>query len=157
MEETVENIDSNEEEIKELEVTNMETAKELEEKTDILSAHRDELRNFFFKCKIEKRKLKDLSKQINDTEKSMTTKEVKIEQIITDEEHITRDIFERFHVDLREDLKRFIELDEELKIKLIYPICTSWKQKVSEEIEIKEYTFVRRFAGFKRLCSTSSK
>ena len=61
-------------------------------------------------------KVKKLSKQINETEKSMTSKEVKIEQILVDEEHLTRDIFERFHVDLRAEISRFIELSDELKI-----------------------------------------
>ena len=97
----------------------METAKELEEKTDILSAHRDELEKLLFQMQDRETKVKKLSKQINDTEKSMTTKEVKIEQILTDEEHITRDIFERFHVDLRTEISRFIELDVELQKQLV--------------------------------------
>ena len=147
IEETAENIENSEEEIKELEVTNMETAKELEEQTDILSAHRDELEKLLFQMQDRETKVKKLSKQINETEKLMTTKEVKIEQILTDEEQITRDIFERFHVDLRAEISRFIELDLDLQKQLI-DVSAMYMMETEDgpqEIEVKEYTFVRRF------------
>ncbi len=147
IEETAESIDNSESEIKELEVGNMETAKELEEKTDVLSAHRDELEKLLFQMQDRETKVKKLNKQINETEKSMTTKEVKIEQILTDEEHITRDIFERFHVDLRAEISRFIELDGELQKQLV-DVSSMYMMETEngpEEIEIKEYSFVRRF------------
>ena len=147
IEETSENIINSEEEIKELEVTNMETAKELEDKTDVLSAHRDELEKLLFQMQDRETKVKKLVKQINETEKLMTTKEVRVEQILTDEEQITRDIFERFHVDLRAEISRFIELDVELQNQLVN-ISAMYMMETEngpEEIEIKEYTFVRRF------------
>ena len=147
IEETTESIESSEEEIKELEVTNMETAKELEEKTDVLSAHRDELEKLLFQMQDRETKVKKLSKQINETEKSMTTKEVKVEQILIEEEHITRDIFERFHVNLRSEISRFIELDVELQKQLVdvESMFLMETENGPQEIEVKEYTFVRRF------------
>ena len=147
IEETGENIINSQEEMRELEVVNRETAKELEEKTDILSAARDELEKLLFQMQDREEKVKKLNKVIAEVEKNMTSKEVKIEQILTEEEHITRDIFERFHVDLREEIARFLEIGDEIKSKLlnVSNMYLMETENGPEEIEKKEYTFVRRF------------
>ena len=88
IEETSENIADSEEEIKNSK-SRIWRRQRTWEKTDILSAARDELEKLF-QMQDRENKVKKLSKQINETEKSMTSKEVKIEQILVDEEHLTR-------------------------------------------------------------------
>ena len=60
-------------EIKELEVKNMDTQR-ARGKTDILSANRDELEKLLFEMQDRETKVKKLSKQINETEKSIASK-----------------------------------------------------------------------------------
>ena len=59
----------------------METAKELEEKTDVLSAYRDELEKLLFQMQDRETKVKKLSKQINETEKAMTSKKLRLSKL----------------------------------------------------------------------------
>ena len=92
-------------------------------------------------------KVKVLSKDIATNEKQIIEKNLKIEQIIVDEEQITRDVFERYQIDLREVISSFLEMDENetsnlVDLSAMYFIETESGQK---QIEKEEYTFTRRF------------
>ena len=147
IENTETELEENEKEISVLETSNLEKAKELEEKTDALSFARDELEKIVTQMQDREEKVKVLSKDIATNEKQIIEKNLKIEQIIVDEEQITRDVFERYQIDLREVISSFLEMDENetsnlVDLSAMYFIETESGQK---EIEKEEYTFNRRF------------
>lgn len=149
IENTTEEFENNETEVSELEKSNLDRSEVLEEKTDFLSSQRDELEQLLTKMSDREEKVKKLSKDINETDRNSVEKSVKLEQIRVDEEQLTRNIFEKYHVDMRAAITSFLELsdvDTEGLIDL-ESMYSMEGENAPVEIHAEEYKFNRRFGN----------
>ena len=149
IENTTTEFEENETEISELEKSNLDRSQVLEEKTDFLSAQRDELEQLVTKMSDREERVKKLSKDINDADRNSVEKSVKLEQIKVDEEQLTRNIFEKYQVDLRHALCDFLELSEVDTEGLIDLENMYFMEGENGpiKIQVEEYKFNRRFGN----------
>ena len=96
--------------------------------------------------------VKSLTTKITKTEKDMIAKQTKVEQIIEDEEHLVRDVFERYRIDLRENLRIFLEQTQEDMASLKDLESMYFMESTNEEgevekvrIEVESYEFQRKY------------
>jgi chromosome segregation protein len=133
--------------LKTLEEGNQSTAEELEERDDILNTHKDVLVQLLQEMQIREDEAKGLSQKINKTEKLLVEVETKIGQYITEEEQVVRNIFEKYRIDLRFVLGRFLEF-EEVDYEELNDVSNMFFMETEEgqkEIEKEEYEFTRRY------------
>ena len=98
--------------IENLKEKNDQSAEELHSKENSLSALRGELDKIIMGIKKSEDSVKELSFNINRWEKEVGIKEAKREQVVLDEEQLVRNIFEKYHIDLRNELVK----DENLSL-----------------------------------------
>lgn len=97
--------------------------------------------------------VKDLTSKVSRAEKDMITKQARVDQIIEDEEHLVRDVFERYRIDLRENLRLFLEYSEEdiSQLRDVNSMFimegTNEETGESEQVEIEKetYEFSRKY------------
>lgn len=136
-----------EEELAALENSNRELADDLQERDEVLSHLKDELSELLISMQEREDRVKSLSKDINKTEKEVTEKEVRLEQRINEEQEIVKNIFEKYRIDLRKTLGRFLEYTEDdysmlLDVSGMYFMET---ENGTVEVEAVAYEFVRKY------------
>lgn len=141
-----------EDSVLELEEGNADKVDILTEKNDFLSMVKDELTNLLNGMQERENRVKELTAQLNKVEKLNVELNLKVEQIIVDEEILVRDCFDRYRVDLRQTLKKFLEIHSEEICELadlseMYVMETEHGQK---EIEIEPYEFDKKFPAMLR-------
>ncbi|EQC52168.1 RecF/RecN/SMC N-terminal domain protein, partial [Bacteriovorax sp. DB6_IX] len=130
-----------------LEASNADTAEVLSDKDEVLSLMKDELSELLLGMQEREEEVKKLSKDINKTDKELAEKEVRLEQCLVEEEEIVRNIFEKYRVDLRESLGRFLEYTQEdfERLSDISGMYFMETENGITEIEKVPYEFVRKY------------
>jgi len=148
-----------EDERRNLEASNQETATALADKEDVLNLLKDSLGQLLLSMKEREDEVKDLTSKINRNEREISEYEVKLSQWIVEEEQNNRNIFEKYQIDLRDVLGKFLQYDpsdyEELKdVSSMY-----WMETVEgpQEIERKDFEFVRRYGQDLKECESKLK
>ncbi|MDD0854438.1 chromosome segregation protein SMC [Halobacteriovorax sp. GB3] len=142
--EEIENISN---ELDTLEAQNQDTAEVLSDKDEVLSVLKDQFSELLLAMQEREDEAKELGKKINQNDKLVNELELRFTQFVNEEEEITRNIFEKYRVDLRYALGKFLEYEEsdfeELKdVSTMYFIETETGTK---EIEREDYEFSRRY------------
>ncbi len=142
-----EEIESMTDEADALDAENRNTASELADKEDVLSIMKDQLAELMISMQERETEVKKLSSNINDAEKKINKFEITMQQNIIEEEVVTRDIFERYQIDLRHTLCSYLEYTDDERgdlndISSMYYIET---ESGPQEIERVSYEFTRRY------------
>lgn len=130
-----------------LEESNATNQDELSLREDDLNVIKDELSSLLVGMQERENEVKDLTSKINKIEKDSVEYNLKMEQIIADEEILVRDIFERFKVDLRKIILNNLNVEEN-KIGDLKDISSMYFMESEDgttEIEASEYFFEKRF------------
>ena len=93
--------------ISDLQEHNSVNSAKLAEREQKLSEIKDELSGLLIKMQEREDEVKKLSYNINKNEKEIIAKETKRDQIIIDEEQVVRNIFEKYQIDLRDEIAKF--------------------------------------------------
>lgn len=92
-----------------LESENSSQVDVLSDKENFLNTVKDELSSLLLGMQDREKEVKDLTAKINKIDKNNVELELKVEQIIIDEEILVKDVFDRYRVDLRDILKTHLE------------------------------------------------
>ncbi len=142
-----EEIDNFQNEVEVLENENNETADILSERDDVLSVLKDQFAELLIGMQEREDRVKNLSKDISKLDREVNEREVKIEKALVEEEEIVRNIFEKYQVDLRETLGRFLEYCPE-DFERLSDLNTMYFMETEngvKEIEKKPYEFSRKY------------
>lgn len=141
-------------EIKELEVSNLEKSKVLDEKKISLKEKRSTLDDLNKQMKEREDQIKKLTAIIASHEKDLVSHKSKIERVIEEEELVSRDIFEKYHIDLRQIISAFLEFTDESLIGLTNIDDVFVQESETGEIQIikEDYIFNRRYGQDLRSC-----
>lgn len=154
-----EELTQTEDELHSLEASNQDAASILQDKEEALSMLKDQLVILLQSMQEREDKVKDLNKRINANEKDMAAHESKLGQWLTEEEQTVRDIFEKYRVDLRLVIGRFLEFSEDQYTELndlnsMYQMET---ENGTVTVEADEYEFNRRYGQDLRDCEQKYK
>jgi chromosome segregation protein len=135
-----------------LEETNQDQADVMSEKEGYLNIVRDELTSLLTGMQERENEVKELTKNINTIEKSNVELTMKVDQIIIDEEILVKDGFDKYRVDLRDVLKRKLELhsDEIEGLSDIEPIFFMETEEGTTQLEKEAYEFDKKFPAVLR-------
>lgn len=154
-----ETLDKLELEIQEAEATletlqeeNVNQADIMSEKESYLNLVKDELTQLLTGMQGRESEVKELTSNMNKIEKSNVELNMKVEQIITDEEILVKDCFDKYRVDLRDCLKGFLELhSEELEeLSNLESMYVMEGEEGEITLEAVEYSFEKKFPGVLR-------
>lgn len=154
-----EEITNIEEELSTLEESNQDTANVLLEKEEVLNLFKDDLGQLLQTMQEREDEVKKLSKSINENEKGVAALEAKLEIHLKEEEQIVRNIFEKYRIDLRDVLGKFLEYTEDdyqdlTDISSMYFMET---EEGTKEIEKESYEFHRRYGQDLKDCAQKYK
>tara|TARA_Y100000590_G_scaffold469529_1_gene657707 strand:- start:151493 stop:155173 length:3681 start_codon:yes stop_codon:yes gene_type:complete len=130
-----------------LEQSNMDTADDLQAREEKLNGMKDDLAVLLQGMQDREDEVKKLNQDINKTDKEIAQRQAKLENYINEEEQIVRDIFEKYHVDLRQVLGEFLSY-EAVDYEELADISSMYVMETEEgEVQIKkeEYEFNRRY------------
>lgn len=146
-------------ELADLESSNHETANQLQDKEDVLSILRDDLAQLLQAMQERENDVKELNKAINSTEKELAQLEAKLGQHVNEEEQIVRNIFEKYRIDLRENIGKFLEYTEEdyQELQDISSMFVMETEEGTKEIEKESYEFHRRYGQDLKDCESKYK
>jgi chromosome segregation protein len=136
-------------EIETVETSNRDMADTLSEKESYLNLLKDQIAQILLSMQEKESELKDINNRINKIEKENVELELKVNQIIQEEEILVKDMFERYKIDLRSVLMGHMEITSahipDLKdVSGMYMMETEDGQRT---IESQPYVFERRFPG----------
>ena len=139
--------------------SNKETAQNLADKEDVLNLLKDSLSQLLLSMKDREDEVKELNSKINRNEREISEYEMKLSQYIIEEEQNNRNIFEKYQIDLRDTLGRFLQYEaadyEELKdVSSMYWMET---EEGPKEIDKKDFEFVRRYGQDLKECEAKLK
>ncbi len=142
-----------------LETANHDSASDLADKEDVLNLLKDNFGQLLLSMKEREDEVKELSSKINKNQKEITEAEVKNSQYLLEEEQNVRNIFEKYHVDLRYILGKHLEYSEENFADLKDVKSMFWMETENgpEEIDRKDYEFVRRYGQDLKECDAKLK
>lgn len=130
-----------------LEEANADQVEVMSEKENYLNIIKDDLTSLLSEMQGRESELKEISARVNKIEKSNVELNLKVEQIIVDEDVLVRDIFERYRVDLRDILKKHLELHQD-QLEGLRDISEVFIQETEDgNINLKKesYVFEKRF------------
>ncbi|MBC77105.1 MAG: hypothetical protein CME64_13915 [Halobacteriovoraceae bacterium] len=135
-----------------LQEQNSDQAEVMSEKESFLNLVKDELTQLLTGMQGRESEVKELVSSINKIEKSNVELNLKVEQIIVDEEILVKDCFDKYRVDLRQTLKSFLELHSDELEELASLESMYVMEGESGEIEIKAeaYEFEKKFPAVLR-------
>jgi len=138
---------------------NKDTAQILADKEDVLNLLKDSLSQLLLSMKDREDEVKELNQKINKNEKERAEHELKISQWIVEEEQNTRNIFEKYQVDLRDVLGKFIgyESSDYENLKDVNSMYFMETEEGIKEIEKAELEFVRRYGQDLKECEAKYK
>lgn len=141
-----EDVSKLEEEIQELELSNKEKADELKEKESVISEEREILVQMLNAMADREDTAKKLTKEINNLEKSLVEKDLKVKQTVEEEAHLVKDTFEKYRIDLRAVLQPEADFNENFEQDLedISAIFFTDEEE-PKPIEKVGYEFTRRY------------
>lgn len=136
-------------EVENVEASNRDQAEVLAEKETYLNLLKDQIAQILLSMQEKESELKEINSRLNKIEKENVELELKTSQIIQEEELLTKDIFERYKVDLRATLMKYLEITSD-KITDLKDISSMYMMETEDgpkEIEAVEYEFEKRFPG----------
>ena len=142
-----------EEIIKNLQKDNTDSALELQGRESKLSEMKNQLSKMLLEMQDGEEEIKKLSQNINKNEKEIVAKEVKRGQIILDEEQVVLNTFEKYRINLRDILAKFLNLESNnlsglADISEMYSM-EAWNEQTqqSERVEVTPlpYEFHRKY------------
>ena len=137
--------------IAELQERNAESASHIRKREEGLSGMKDQLSELLIKTQEREDEVKKLTSYINGGEKEVVAKEAKREQIIIDEDQVVRNIFEKYQIDLRADLAKFLDLEQENLEGLADLSAMYYMDELDEQArEVRQVKIVRKPFEFHR-------
>ena len=147
-----------EEDTKLLEENNLKSASDLSEKEEFLSLMKDRLAEILIGMQERENKVKELTASINKTDKEIVEHELKSQKYIEEEAQITRDLFEKYRVDLRKVLCTFLEMNQsDFDLTDLSSMFFIETENGTKEIDVEEYEFSRRYGQDLRDCNDKLK
>lgn len=152
-------IDQIVDELEKLEASNKETSLVLSDKEEILNLLKDSLGQLLLSMKDREDEVKEIASKINKNQREISEYEVKISQFIIEEEQNVRNIFEKYQINLRAVLGKFLEYKEEdyQELKDISSMFWMETEEGPKEVESREFEFVRRYGQDLKECSDKLK
>ena len=136
-------------EAEEVEASNRDMAEVLSEKDTYLSLLKDQIAQILLSMQEKESELKQIMSSLNKIEKENVELELKTNQIMQEEELLTKDIFERYKIDLRSTIMKHLEITSD-KIEGLKDLSAMYFMESEEgpkEIEAIDYEFEKRFPG----------
>ena len=136
-----------------------QNSEDLKEREQVLSGLKVELAQLLLGMQEREDEVKELNQKSNNTEKEIVSRKIKLEQNITDEEQVVRNLFEKYRINLRKDLAIYLELDEGI-IDLLKDVSTMYVQETENgpvELIAEPYEFTRRYGQDLKDCSSKLK
>jgi chromosome segregation protein len=145
--------------LKEVEEGNKTYAQELQEREDVLAMGKDDLAQLLMSMKEREDEVKELGQKVNRAEKELVELESKAGQILTEEAQITRDIFEKYRIDLRKTLGNFLNFTEDdfAHLSDISSMYTMDTEDGPKELVAELYEFHRRYGQDLKECENKLK
>lgn len=146
-------------ELEELEASNKETSLVLSDKEDVLNLLKDSLGQLLLSMKDREDEVKNITATINKNQREISELEVKLSQYIVEEEQNVRNIFEKYQINLRAVLGKFLEYQENdyEDLKDVNSMFWMETEEGTKEIETKDFEFVRRYGQDLKECSEKLK
>ncbi|HLT23290.1 MAG TPA: chromosome segregation protein SMC [Bacteriovoracaceae bacterium] len=144
-----EEIENAQTEVIEVEASNREQAEVLADKENFLNLLKEQIAQVLLSMQEKETELKDINSRINKIEKENVELEMKVTNIIQEEELLVKDIFERYKIDLRSTLMKYLELTND-RIEGLKDLSSMFFMETEDgqkEIEAVEYEFEKRFPG----------
>lgn len=133
--------------ISDLETSNQQAAESLQDQDDVLNVLKDTFGQLLQAMQEREEETKKLTTEINKAEKLIVELNSRRDRIVEDEEQIVRNIFEKYRVDLRDCLGRFLEYGEE-EYEGLKDLSSMYVMETEEglkDIEVESYDFTRRY------------
>lgn len=133
--------------ITDLEASNQQVAESLQDQEDVLSVLKDTFGQLLQAMQEREEQVKKLTAEVNKAEKQVVEINSRRDRIIEDEEQVVRNIFEKYRVDLRAGLGRFLEYGED-DYEGLRDLSSMYVMETEEglkDIEIEPYEFSRRY------------
>lgn len=136
-----------EEELQTLEAANQEEASIIEDKESGLNDIKETLSQLLLQMQEREDQVKELTQNINKNDKEVTTLETKNDQIRNEEEQVVKNIFEKYQIDLRDCLGKYLEFSEGDYAELhdLAPMFLIETENGVEEVHKVSYEFSRRY------------
>ncbi|MFA5582673.1 MAG: chromosome segregation protein SMC [Bacteriovoracaceae bacterium] len=144
-----EEIENAQNEVIEVEASNREQAEVLADKENFLNLLKEQIAQVLLSMQEKETELKEINSRINKIEKENVELEMKVTNIIQEEELLVKDIFERYKIDLRSTLMKYLELTDD-RIEGLKDLSSMFFMETEDgqkEIEAVEYEFEKRFPG----------
>ncbi len=142
-------IDSAITEAEEVEASNRDQAEVLADKENFLNLLKEQIAQVLLSMQEKESELKEINSRINKIEKENVELEMKVTNIIQEEELLVKDIFERYRIDLRSTLMRSLEITSD-RIEGLRDLSAMFFMETEDgqkEVEAVEYEFEKRFPG----------
>lgn len=142
-------------EIEEIETSNQDLAEVVSLKDEDLINLKDQLSNLLHAMQERENEVKELTSGLAKNEKEVSTLEVKINQAQIEEEQVVRNTFEKYQVNLRICVGKFLEFssDELLKLNNIDNLFNIETDDGPKEVLSVEYEFHRRYGQDLKDCA----
>ncbi len=146
-------------ELEELEASNKEKSLVLSDKEDVLNLLKDSLGQLLLSMKDREDEVKTITATVNKNQREIAEFEVKLSQYTIEEEQNTRNIFEKYQIDLRENLGRFLNYTQSdlQDLKDVQSMYWMESEEGLKEIEKVNFEFVRRYGQDLKECSDKLK
>jgi chromosome segregation protein len=136
-------------EIENVEQSNRDLAEVLSDKESYLNLLKDQIAQILLSMQEKESELKEINSRINKIEKENVELELKTNQIIQEEELLTKDIFERYRIDLRSIMMKQLEVtsDQLSGLKDLSSMYFMETEEGPKAIDLQDYEFEKRFPG----------
>jgi chromosome segregation protein len=134
-------------ELEKLEASNKESSMVLNDKEDVLNLLKDSLGQLLLSMKDREDEVKEISSKMNKNQKEITEYEVRLSQYVIEEEQNVRNIFEKYQIDLRDVLGKFLSYTESdyQELKDVNSMFWMESEEGLKEIERRDFEFARRY------------
>ena len=146
-------------ELEKLEASNKEASIVLSDKEDVLNLLKDSLGQLLLSMKDREDEVKTITASINKNQREIAEYDVKLSQYVIEEEQNARNIFEKYRIDLRFSLGRFLTYSESdySDLKDINSMYWTETEEGLKEVEKIDFEFVRRYGQDLKECSDKLK
>lgn len=142
-------IENAQSEIETVEVSNREMADTLSEKESFLNLLKDQIAQVLLSMQEKESELKEIVSRLNKIEKENVELELRMKQIIEEEELLVKDVFERYKIDLRATMMKHLGItsDKVTDLKDVSAMYIMETEEGQKTLEALEYEFEKRFPG----------
>lgn len=146
-------------ELEKLEAANKDKSMTLSDKEDVLNLLKDSLGQLLLSMKEREDEVKDITARINKNQREISENEVKLSQFVIEEEQNVRNIFEKYQVDLRIVLGKFLSYDDNdyQELKDVNSMFWMETEEGPKEVERVDFEFTRRYGQDLKECSDKLK